>query len=88
MEDEELEIYMNELVNHPYTGEALFKLLDINPEQAYIRPCPLCGSEQIQVWGDRNNIAKAMAKCRDCQCQGKLDMWQNRKPIDSPFRMA
>jgi hypothetical protein len=41
-------------------------------------PCPLCQSPQVQFCGDRNNPAKAIARCRECKCTAPLDRWQNR----------
>lgn len=53
-------------------------LLSINPEENVLLPCPLCGSDQIQFCGDRNNLLQAKARCRECKCTGYITNWQNR----------
>lgn len=42
------------------------------------KPCPLCGSEQVQYCSDGNNPAKDYCRCRACKTTGPLMLWQAR----------
>lgn len=78
---------LDELPEFELTAEQIFSLLDVNPEMSKLYPCPLCGSSQIQLCGDRNNLAKAFARCRECKCTGPLRYWQNRGFPNNVFTM-
>ena len=43
-----------------------------------VKPCPFCGSEQIQVCVDYNNLHKSFAKCRTCRAQAPITSWGKR----------
>lgn len=40
-----------------------------------LKPCPFCGSRQVQVCTDWNNPSKAFARCRRCRAQAPLSVW-------------
>jgi hypothetical protein len=45
---------------------------------AELLPCPLCGTDQIQVCTDANNPMKDYCRCRECKCTGPLSRWNTR----------
>lgn len=80
---------IDRIISSMKENRKFFDLLSVNPEEPNLLGCPLCGSKQIQVCGDYNNLSQATARCRECKCTGPLTRWQNRINKDSLiFKMA
>jgi transcription elongation factor Elf1 len=47
-----------------------------------LKPCPFCGSNQVQLCIDSNNAMKDRAKCRECGITGLVSAWNRRTAPD------
>lgn len=58
-------------------------------DRRFFRPCPCCGSNQVQLCIDANNVMKDRAKCRECGVTGLLPAWNRRPlPVASPAALT
>ena len=59
----------------PHNASASLTTTRYSELPLHLKPCPLCGSDQVQMCRDGNNTAKDKCRCRKCGCTAPLTVW-------------